>query len=45
MMIELGNDLFVTSKLLGHKNIETTQIYAKVLDKSKRAAVDKIPKF
>ena len=45
MMIELGNDLFVTSKLLGHMNIETTQIYAKVLDKSKRAAVDKIPKF
>ena len=45
MMITLGNDLFVTQKLLGHKNINTTQIYAKVLDKSKREAIDKIPKF
>ena len=45
MMISLGNDLFVTQKLLGHKNINTTQIYAKVLDKSKREAIDKIPKF
>lgn len=45
MMIELGTDLFVVSKLLGHKNINTTQIYAKVLDKSKRAAIDKIPEI
>lgn len=45
MMITLGNDLFVTQKLLGHKNINTTQIYAKVLDKSKREAIDKIPIF
>lgn len=45
LMIELGTDLFVVSKLLGHKEIQTTQIYAKVLDKTKREAIDKIPKI
>ena len=45
MMVELGIDLFVVSKLLGHKNINTTQIYAKILDKSKQQAIDKIPHF
>lgn len=45
LMIELGTDLFVVSKLLGHREIKTTQIYAKVLDKTKRAAIDKIPKI
>jgi len=43
MMLDLGTDIYTTSKLLGHKNISTTQIYAKVLDKNKRAAVEKIP--
>ena len=45
MMIELGTDLYVTSKLLGHRKIETTQVYTRVLDKSKREAIDRIPKF
>jgi len=30
------------SKILGHSDIKTTQIYAKVIDKSKRDAVDKL---
>lgn len=32
-------------KLLGHKNINTTQIYAKVVEESKRKAVNLIPKL
>lgn len=45
MMLDLGVDLYTVSKLLGHKSIETTQIYAKVLDKNKLNAVDRIPNF
>lgn len=43
MMLDLGTDIYTTSKLLGHRNISTTQIYAKVLDKNKQAAVSRIP--
>ena len=43
LMIELGVDIFTTSKLLGHRSVATTQIYAKVLDKKKQSAVDLIP--
>ena len=31
------------SKLLGHKSVKTTQVYAKATDKMKRAAVDALP--
>ena len=43
MMLDLGTDLYTVSKLLGHREISTTQIYAKVLDKTKQAAIDRIP--
>lgn len=35
LMLSLGGDLYTTSKLLGHKNISTTEIYAKVIDQKK----------
>jgi integrase len=38
-------DLFTVSKLLGHKNINSTQIYAKVRDKRKSDAVKALPKL
>lgn len=43
MMLDLGTDIYTVSKLLGHKELTTTQIYAKVLDKNKQQAVNKIP--
>ena len=45
MMLDLGADIFTVSKLLGHRDLSTTQIYAKVLDKNKQAAVNRIPKI
>lgn len=45
MMLELGADLYTVSKLLGHKDITTTQIYAKVTDRKKQQAIELIPKI
>ena len=37
--------IFTVSKLLGHKDIKTTQIYGKIIDKKKREAVNKLPQI
>lgn len=43
MMLELGADIYTVQKLLGHKRLQTTEIYAKVLDTKKRQATMLIP--
>lgn len=37
-----GTDIYTVSKMLGHKDLKTTQIYAKIVDETKRTATDKI---
>lgn len=39
-LLTLGADIYTTSKLLGHKNLRTTQIYAEVVSKKKAEAVN-----
>lgn len=43
MLLTLGADVYTVSKLLGHTQIKTTQIYAKIVDKKKDDAVNLIP--
>jgi integrase len=43
LCITQGVDIFTTSKLLGHANVTTTQIYAKLIDKKKDEAIMMLP--
>jgi len=37
-----GTDIYTVSKMLGHKDLKTTQILSKIVDDTKRKAADKI---
>lgn len=37
-----GTDMYTVSKMLGHREIKTTQIYAHIVDEAKREAANKI---
>jgi integrase len=43
MGLTYGMDIYTMSKLLGHRDLSTTQIYAKIVDEKKRKAVDLMP--
>lgn len=45
LMLTKGADLYVVSKLMGHSDISSTQIYAKVVDERKRQASELMPEF
>ena len=45
LLLETGSDIYTVSKLLGHRELQTTQIYAHMIDKNKQAAVMRIPKL
>ena len=42
LLLTEGEDMFTVSKMLGHKNLKTTQIYGKIVDSKKRIAADRI---
>ncbi len=45
MQLTLGTEIFTVSKLLGHENLKTTQVYAKIIDAKKQEAVKRIPEI
>ena len=45
LLISNGTDMLSVSKMLGHRNLKTTEIYAKVIDKLKVEAANNIPKI
>ena len=42
LQLSRGTDIYTVSKMLGHRSLKTTQIYAKIVDQTKRVAADKI---
>lgn len=42
LQLSMGTDIYTVSKLLGHRELKTTQIYAQVIDEKKKEAANKI---
>lgn len=42
LLLNSGADIYTVSKLLGHRELQTTQIYAHILDKKKQDAISTI---
>ena len=45
LLLENGTDIYTVSKMLGHRELKTTQIYAKIVDSKKTEAVNSLPKL
>lgn len=42
LQLSMGTDIYTVSKMLGHRELKTTQVYAKIIDETKKAAANKI---
>jgi len=45
LQLTLGTDIYTVSKLLGHKQLLTTQVYSRIIDEKKIEAVNRIPEI
>ena len=45
LQLSLGTEIYTLSKLLGHRELKTTQVYAQIMDEKKREAVNRIPEL
>ena len=42
LQLSNGTDIYTLSKMMGHRELKTTQVYAKIISKTKREAAEKI---
>eukprot|EP01110_Echinostelium_bisporum_P011446 TRINITY_DN5323_c0_g2_i1.p2 TRINITY_DN5323_c0_g2~~TRINITY_DN5323_c0_g2_i1.p2 ORF type:complete len:64 (+),score=6.47 TRINITY_DN5323_c0_g2_i1:17-208(+) len=42
LQLSMGTDIYTVSKMLTHKNVSTTQIYADLINAKKRETTEKI---
>lgn len=42
LQLNLGADIYTVSKLLGHKELKTTQVYADIVDQKRKEAVNRL---
>lgn len=45
LQLSLGTEIYTLAKLLGHRELKTTQVYAQIMDEKKREAVNRIPEL
>lgn len=45
LMLSNDVDIYSVSKLLGHVDLKSTQVYAKLVDEQRKKAVDAIPEI
>lgn len=45
LCLTYGMDIYTVSKLLGHCEVRTTEIYGKIVDEKKRAEIQKLPEL
>ena len=45
LLLNNGADIYTVSKLLGHKNVKTTELYSKIMDQTKINAVNRLPEL
>lgn len=42
LQLASGTDIYTVSKMLGHRNLKTTQVYTKIVDEKKKEAANRI---
>lgn len=42
LQLQFGTEIYTVSKMLGHRELKTTQVYAKIIDQTKREASERI---
>ena len=45
MCLTYDVDIYTVSRMLGHRDLKSTEVYLKLIDKKKEDAIDKLPSY